>query len=347
MRRLTRPRGTHVRRAVATLLFLACLPTAAVAQHGGNHAPGGLDGTAGSGGDSVNLEGAVGDVTPPSRGRERFDDEANPTSNIRAGSSKNVTVYEIEHLLRAYQPASPFPPPNGTPAVPESWGDPCFGFSPTSGEARVQRVKDSRTFDVHDAAGHRAFVEHLDRAPRICPNSDREDYDGDDQIAVDDEIAVLAVQPIPLHEPYVAPRNSAVTGRRAFLELREAGTTVPIGTRTLQVPIPALGDSATVTFTPVGYWVLWGDGDVASGSAPTGPWPNGPLHHVYDEVPTRRHSCASAGEACISVRQWWSVTWSYTGSLLCTDTCTGTIGGLRRDASKAIRINEVQAVRRR
>lgn len=126
---------------------------------------------------------------------------------------------------------------------------------------------------------------------------------------------------LPSPHPYIAP-GYALAGLPGYLEVRAPLTatftdSTRLGTLTIQA-------TATV-------WVNWGDGDSNDGPYHTsgGPWPNGTIHHYWD----------NDGTYAIVVSEDWSATWSLAGQ-------SGTLGGLQTQGSiPKFEVGQVESVR--
>ncbi len=129
--------------------------------------------------------------------------------------------------------------------------------------------------------------------------------------------------PLPKPSPYIAP-GWAVTGRKSFLETRSQ----PSATFTRDTPRGELTLDATGP-----YYVDWGDGTQSGPyDDPGGPWPNGVITHVYENVGTYN----------VVVTQRWSATWRM------SDGESGRLGGLQTVGRiDGFRVEQLQAVRNR
>lgn len=126
---------------------------------------------------------------------------------------------------------------------------------------------------------------------------------------------------LPVPQPHIAPDGTNITGLPAYLETN--------GTLAHEVgPTPTDLGPITVAATSA-YWVDWGDGSAEDGpyTVEGEPYPTGRIFHVY----------RFTGSYTVTVRQAWSATWRLGGD-------SGTVEGLRTQASVPLEVNELQAV---
>jgi hypothetical protein len=129
--------------------------------------------------------------------------------------------------------------------------------------------------------------------------------------------------PLPKPTPEIDP-GWAVTGRKSFLE---TGST-PTAQFTRDTPRGQLVIDATGP-----YYVDWGDGTQSGPyDEAGGPWPNGTITHVYEDV----------GTYDVVVTQRWSATWHMSNGE------SGRLGGLQTVGRiDDFRVDQLQAVRNR
>ncbi|MFN2608833.1 MAG: hypothetical protein ABR511_13245, partial [Acidimicrobiales bacterium] len=101
--------------------------------------------------------------------------------------------------------------------------------------------------------------------------------------------------PLPSPAPYIAP-GWGITGKDAYVETRGRLT----DSFTAPTPIGTLTMAATGRYT-----VDWGDGTTTGPyDVEGGPWPDGEISHVYENV----------GHYRVVVTEDWSSTWSLAGA---------------------------------
>ncbi len=150
-----------------------------------------------------------------------------------------------------------------------------------------------------------------------------------------DDSATRAVTPAEVAEPFVRtipmpvprpriPPGHAITGLPAYLETR--------GTLSHRVgPEPTELGPIEVHATGA-YYVDWGDGTPEEGpfSFEGEPYPTGRMVHTYRDT----------GTYTVTVRVAWSADWGLGGD-------SGTVPGLRTEASIPLEVRQLQAVRLR
>jgi hypothetical protein len=141
------------------------------------------------------------------------------------------------------------------------------------------------------------------------------------------QIALLIWQtqiPLPHPSPYIAP-GYAITGKRAYLEIRDNASLAP-------QHFNELGYDITVDARST-YEIVWGDGSVSTGvTTMGGPYPNGTVTHVYDNI----------GNYTVRIVQTWHGRYTVNGT-------SGTIGTplTTEGTIPAFPVHQVEAVTNR
>ncbi|HET9444138.1 MAG TPA: hypothetical protein VFO65_12490, partial [Acidimicrobiales bacterium] len=160
----------------------------------------------------------------------------------------------------------------------------------------------------------------LTRSFPMCPRPERREGRPAPQVVAREVVEEIT---LPVPAPSIAP-GFALAGKPAYLE---TGASLRPPTIERQTELGVISVTARGTYT-----VDWGDGTpVERHAVEGGPWPDGPIRHVYTHARTY--------DVVVSIE--WTADWVVAG-------VPGTLEGLRTSATLAgFEVRQLQAVRDR